>query len=45
MFNIVFLPVNQAWAIVFGNDLAFASVLKICTTKAECESWLWDWQH
>ena len=45
MFHIVFSRVNCAWFILFGRDVATASVLRIVNTKAEAESLLAEWSR
>lgn len=43
MFHIVYLPVNQAWAVVFGADIRTATILAIRNTKWEAGELLRDW--
>ena len=43
MFHIVFSRINQAWFILFGKEVATASVLRVVNTKAEAESLLAEW--
>jgi len=43
MFHIRFLPVNQAWAILFGRDVLTASIVALCETKLEAQQTLKTW--
>jgi hypothetical protein len=43
MFNIRFLPANNAWAILFGRDVFTATILALCETKREAQETLTSW--
>lgn len=43
MFHIRFLPINQSWAILFGNDILTASILALCESKKEAQDVLSAW--
>ena len=43
MFHIRFLPVNQAWVILFGRDVLTASILTMCETKQDAQQTLKTW--
>lgn len=44
MFHIRFLPVNQAWVILFGRDVLTASIIAWCDSKAHAQKTLDDWK-
>lgn len=43
MFHIRFLPINQSWVILFGNDVLTASILAFCESKKEAQDTLSSW--
>jgi hypothetical protein len=44
VFHIRFLPVNQAWVILFGQAVSTASIVAWCDSKAHAEKTLKDWR-
>lgn len=45
LFNIVYLPANQAWAIIFGEDFRTAKVLAIRVSRTEAQALLELWRQ
>jgi hypothetical protein len=45
MFHIVYLPVNRAWAILFGKDILTATILAIRNSKREAVQLLNKWEN